>query len=207
MNDGFSSIGGLKWLMALLRITARWSGFSGAPGYTNFHFAHEPAEGAKWDASNAAVRTFFNSIAGLLPTGVLIQFPTVGDVLDEGTGALEDTVPLAAQASVAGSGSTLHAAPVGMVVNWTTGIVVNGRRVRGRTFLVPMTNAVFAADGTPLPASVTTLQSAAAALIGNAATLTFVIWARPAPPGVGVGAPVQGYSVPDIAAVLRSRRD
>jgi hypothetical protein len=98
----------------------------------------------------------------------------------------------------------------GFVVDWITGAVWQGHKVRGRTFIVPsvLTNAN---DGTVLPAVVTAGQAAGAALIADPTT-TFAVWAKKfddsKPPKQTAGAlfAVTGAIVPDRSAQLRSRR-
>jgi hypothetical protein len=98
-----------------------------------------------------------------------------------------------------------------------TGSVVDGRRVRGTTYIVPTVNQ-FEPGGTPLNTWVSTLQTAASAMM-TSLTPNLVVWHRPKfgpKPGPGLPRPlirngeskgVNGVFVPDKAVVLRSRRD
>jgi hypothetical protein len=92
------------------------------------------------------------------------------------------------------------------VITWLTGLVHQGRRVRGRTFLVPTANQFFDTNGTLAAAFLTNLRTAAAAYIATA--VNPAIWARP-DPGTTNGAAfaVAAASVADKVAVLTSRRD
>jgi len=193
--------------MVTMRITYRWGGFTGAPGYSNFHFEQDFHTGAEWDDTNVAIRAMFQAAVGLFPTGLTITPPTSADLFNTETGELQSTVPLAAPAVVAGSGSSIFAGPAGAVLTWNTGTVAAGRRVRGRTFLVPLSTAAYQSDGSLLPATVTTLQSAAATLVNNTGGNPFVVWKRPVGGAGGLNAPVTSYTVPDLVAVLKSRRD
>lgn len=52
----------------MTRVTAVWSGFPGAPGYTNFFFEGPTAPGAAFDVVGR-VGAFFEAIDELLPNG------------------------------------------------------------------------------------------------------------------------------------------
>jgi hypothetical protein len=75
--------------MSLGRIRVDWTGIATGPGISTF-FAAATAPGATLDL--APLRTFFNSAIGsYLPTGVSLNFPVVGDVINESTGLIEGT--------------------------------------------------------------------------------------------------------------------
>jgi hypothetical protein len=108
---------------------------------------------------------------------------------------------------VNGGGSGAYSAPSGAVLHWLTGTVRNGRRLRGRTFIVPLANSNYEANGTLAAGTITAIQNAGLALMDEATT-RLVVYGRPAPNAAdGVAALVTGARVPDMAAVLRSRRD
>jgi hypothetical protein len=194
--------------MALMRVTTRWSGFTGAPGYSVMHFsAFEATAAAAQDAVDA-VRVFFDSVKGHLPSIVSLQVLSDVEIVQEDNGQLLDIVtapvaPLVVNGSVAGA----YSAPSGAVIHWLTNTVSNGRRVRGRTFLVPLANSQYEANGTLLATTVTSITNAAVALINDLDT-ALVVYGRPSPNGVdGFIAAASGARVPDMACVLRSRRD
>ncbi len=194
--------------MPLLRVKARWTGFSGAPGYSIFHF-NAFDDGSTVEAQNAAnaVRSFFFSINSLLPQAVTVTVDTSVDVLEESTGQLTNIVGVTPPPTVVGMNTGSFSAPTGAVVHWTTGGVRNGRRVRGKTFLVPMAVVIYQNDGTLNTSNVTTITAAAQALIDSADT-ALVVYGRPTQGAAdGVAHVVTGQRVPDMAAVLRSRRD
>jgi hypothetical protein len=159
-----------------------------------------------------ALHTFFSSIASQLPTGVQITFPNVTDTLDAETGKLLSSGTSAGAGSVAGGGGGTFAAPTGVLVKWFTADIVNGHRVHGRTFLVPIMSGG-ANNGVPGGTQITAVTNAASALLaawGAAA----IVWARPfkdklgvKPPRVGSMHVITGLNVPPEFVVLRSRRD
>lgn len=194
--------------MPLLRVKARWTGFSGAPGYSIFHF-NAFDDGSTTESQNAAnaVRSFFFAINGLLPQAVTVTVDSSVDVLDENSGTLTNIVGVAPPPAVVGMNTGSFSAPTGAVVHWTTGGVRNGRRVRGKTFLVPLAVVIYQNDGTLNTGNVATITTAAQALIDDANT-ALVVYGRPTAGATdGVAHVVTGMRVPDMAAVLRSRRD
>jgi hypothetical protein len=189
------------------RVTVRWSGGQIGSGFTNMFFT-EGISTAQVAAD--AVRTFFrscyNTTGAFLPLGVTIAFPTGVDVLDPVTGVLITTIPVTNAGNTVGADSGKYSAPSGACVSWRTAGVVNGRVVKGRTFLVPIGLSAMDTDGTPLNSWLTTVSTAAAALIADPAE--FVIWHRPASLALGGGSvhPVLAQAVRDRSAVLTSRR-
>jgi hypothetical protein len=197
--------------MAVYRFTPRWDGFSGAPGYTNFHFllADTPT-GTELADSAAKIRTWFDALKAYLPNICTITFPAEIVQLNTETGELEGTYAITAPASVTGTGgTTAFSSATGVCVNWNTAAVVNGRRLRGRTFFVPcMPTATFQSDGTLGVGAQVAFQAASTTLADSTAGMPFVVYHRPTLGGSdGVAGPITSSSVNDKTAVLRSRRD
>lgn len=194
--------------MALFKVVARWEGFQGAPGYSVFHFDADSGD-VGGTAGNAAgdVHSFFTMIADRLPTNVRVTVESEVATIDTATGEALSYEQLPPIDTVIGTASGSYAAPVGACVSWTTGTVRRGRRVRGRTFLVPLAGGAFDNSGTLITAAHTDIVAAAAALVGG--NQSFVVYGRPSGSGAsdGIAAPVTGSRVTDQGAVLRSRRD
>lgn len=154
----------------------------------------------------AAVFAATDELHPWLPLGVTVTTPQSGDLIDDATGLLtggwaEGT----GGGTKAGSGAGASAAGVGAVVGLETATVINGHRVRGRIFVVPLSTSAYDAVGTLVPDAVTALTDFGEAL--NAAGL--VVWHRPpviGQPG-GQQVPVATVRVRDKVAILRSRRD
>ncbi len=193
--------------MALQRVKTTWTGFKGAPGYANFYFAPGTPPPL------AALRTFFEAVKAFLPTGLTIAYPGSGDIINETTGTITDAWSTTPPANTVGTGGTTYMGPVGIVVEWTTATVVDGRRPIGKTFLVPAPIAILQADGTVVDTTVAAVKAAADTFVGATAS-QFFVWHRPVkdplPPHsitrLGGLAAVTGSRVPDLQAVLRSRR-
>lgn len=192
--------------MAIDKLISRWTGFSGAPGFTVMYFQDTQT------TAPADMRAFWDGVKSALPTNVTITVDGSGDTIDEATGDLVSVWTGTAPAPVVGTGAGVYAAPAGAMVRWNTAGIVAGRRVRGKTFLVPAISAAYAGDGSLDAADITVIQTAADALIAAAGS-TPVVWARPFAGGVGVPARVGSFhnittaTIPDKAVVLTSRRD
>ena len=181
----------------LYRVRSVWTGFPGAPGVTTMYFL---------DMATCldAVHTFWSAMVGKLPSDVHIQVQNFGDVIDSATGDLTDSWTADTLTSVAGTASDKYAAPVGSCVNWNTETVVGSRRLKGRTFLVPMGGDVYQTDGSIGGQDLTQIQGYADALISSESS-SFVVWHR----GTGSDGTfglITSATVPDKAVVLRSRR-
>jgi hypothetical protein len=192
----------------IIRYTSTWTGFSGAPGYTNL-YASGPgtaqsfaaAVGQFWESVSTQGSVGFN-----LPTGVRITPASFAEQVDETTGELIGTLPLTASAPTTGTQTAGYSAVSGACINWLTGGIVNGKRVRGRTFIVPLGGNCYDTDGS-LTANFLTAVRAAAATLVSASDLA--IWHRPTTPGGTDGSAeiVSASSVNDKISYLSSRRD
>src|SRR6476620_812123 len=197
----------------MLKVKTRWSGFIGGPGWTNFFF--DDANGAlEGDVQAAAVadkvQTFWNAVKSKLAPTVNLQIQPDVEVIGSDNGELLGVAQGGARAAIVGGAvSQSYSGATGAVITWRTAGVRNGRRVRGRTFLVPCVGGMFQNDGTIQPADLNEIQAAATALFAHTSGVSLGIFSRPTAQGAGDGAffPVTSASVPDLAAVLRSRRD
>lgn len=178
------------------RILVVWAGTTGLPG-VSVHY------GTTGGTANADLKTFFTSVAGVFPLGLQWTIPGNGDEVDENSGTLSGTWTNSGGGGVvAASGAAQHAAGVGAYVNWNTGSIINGRRLKGRTFLAPLMNSAYDSSGTIVTGNLTTLQNAANTLV-TAGQIR--VWHRPGA-GVGVSIVPSSATVPDQVTSLRSRR-
>ena len=197
----------------ILRVKINWTGFTGGPGYTNLHF--EPTTGETID--QALVDSAVNKTAFFLsawrvyqPLNLATQVDTAVAEIDEQSGAIENYWVGPSVAAGNGSSSGVYAAGSGSCINLYTADVRNGRRVRGRIFMVPLGNAALEADGTINAGALTAMRASAAALIDDLDPARLVVWVRPFgfPIEINGGAyAVTSYSITDKVAQLRSRRD
>lgn len=195
----------------LIRVRTTLTGFIGGPGVATMYFLNE-------NTAIPSVRAFWEAVSFVMPVSVTAQVQNEGDVIESTTGALTGAWSKAPVAPVFGKTPGPYSAPTGAVVNWLTQNVFDGRRLRGRTFIVPMDNGVYETNGTLQQAAINAINGAADALIFEQ-SLSFVVWHRPrearpldgSRPAVtarpGAHGIVTARRVPDKVAVLRSRRD
>jgi hypothetical protein len=198
----------------LLRIKAAWAGFPGAPGYSVFHMRDFEGSGdVNGQALEGAekVRAFFEAIKLWLAPGVTVTSSGEVEIIEDTTGQLVDVASIATPGIVTSTASSTdrYAAAVGAVVTWRTGSVRNGRRIRGRTFLVPLAGNSYDNNGTLHADSRAAITTAATTLRATGTSPDLGVYARPTAPGAtdGEWAVTTSFSVPDMGAVLRSRRD
>ena len=196
-------------MSVMVRIQSIWSGFQGAPGYTNLYFLSDGDATAAANAAAPRVRTFWDTIKPHINVDCSVDVNRTYQVLDSVTGNISAEALLSsAPATVVGTGVGTYAAPVGACITWETGLFNSrGHRVRGRSYIVPMNGASMQNDGTLADATVTSLESAGGALI--AASPLMLVWTRPSTPtsSDGTARTITSARVADRAAVLRSRRD
>lgn len=193
--------------MAITRITAQWVGFRGAPGYSNFFFDDALLDEGSVTAAALAVRDFFQAARSHIPNGTNINVQATADILDETSGQITSVVDFAQPAVVTGLADAQYSAASGAVVNWNTQDYINGRRVRGRTFLVPLSTEAYDTNGDLTGETLTAIRDGANALVTAVLNAPLCVWHRPVNGAGGSAHVVSSATVPDMAAILRSRRD
>ena len=199
-------------MVSVWRATAIWTGFAGAPGYSKFSFDGLTSQAAL-DAAGSELRTFFAAIASHLHTTWTITVQQEIQEVDMSTGVLLGVHMITAPVSpVPGTSlAAAYAGGSGACVTWNTGLIFNGHRVKGRTFLVPLAGSSYDPDGT-LTTAVIADVSAAGNALATATQATLAVWSKKfdtsTPPQQisGALAPVDSASVKDMASQLRSRR-
>lgn len=193
------------------RVRVVWSGFPGGPGVSTFY----AVSGA---AILGPLRSFFVGEAAGLPSDVTIQVENTGDTLDPATGRLTGAWAGDPQVAVSGTTNGPYAAPVGMMIRWTTGAIADGHRIKGRTFMVPQQGSNFGTNGQPVAGAIAGLNADASSFL-LAVAPGLLVWHRPfkgslatatrpaRPAHAGAVFPVTGSSASTKAVVLRSRRD
>lgn len=194
------------------RVVVNWSGFNGGPGFTNLYF-RSPGQ-AEVDLAHAQdavtkVDTWITALSGHIPSAVSCRVdPTVVE-MNEQTGEQIGFLPTTAPAAHPGGDSSGYSAASGACFNWYTSGVRNGRRVRGRTFIVPLGGTKYDSTGTLAATTVTAFQNATNTLLADITNSELCVWSRPSGPAAtdGIKFPVAFYTLPDKAAILTSRRD
>ena len=197
--------------MLIDRVRVDLTGFPGGPGVSTFYAIAGPTLVPQ-------VRTFYAAIISQMPAGVVAHVEDAGDSIDDTNGTIGGSWTVAPGTDANSTHSAAYAAASGGLVKWLTSTILDGHRLRGHTFIVPMAGDAFATDGGLLPGAAAILSNAAAALV-TASAGNLVVWHRPKHgPRPAAGGPrpvirvgghgvVTGSSVPTKSAVLRSRRD
>lgn len=202
-------------------VRTAWAGTSGGPGLTQMAIdTTESSFGAlstgQAQAAVDAVRAFWQSIVTLLPDEILL---TVSPVVDyylvhnaELAGSVSATTP---PANVAGTSTAVFSMATGPKLNLNTGVVRNGRRVRGSVFIVPGASSAYGTNGMMGGTPKATLNTSGANLKTALAAggLKLGVWSRPIPVGKpngprdGAWADVSTIECNEKLAILRGRRD
>lgn len=197
----------------IIRVKINWTGFVGSPGYTNLHFESPtgaPVDQLMVEDAIDITETWLAAFRPDLPTNCLTGVDSTVEELDENHGNIEAFWTGSPVAPAAGAASGQYAAGTGVCVNWGTDGVWNGRRVRGRTFIVPLGILGYNSDGTLAPPRLTAWRAATATFIAASDEARLVVWRRPSdsPLFINGGAyDVNSYSIGSKVAQLRSRRD
>lgn len=194
-------------MVNVARFRAVWTGFQGAPGYSNFHFGPYDGTPATIPPVQGIITTFFSNLTVILPDGLTILLESDTTIIDEQTGQIQYTVPGDPQAAVEGITSGPYSAPSGAAVDWLTATYRNGHRIRGRTFIVPLVGSSYDTQGNLVNVATNALTTAAETMMG-ATGMKLGVYHRPAFEGdAGEFTTVTSYRIPSRPAVLRSRRD
>ena len=201
----------------LSKVQTTFTNFNGGPGVSTQYFL---------DTATActSLRSMWDALTTVMPLDVTIQVQNYGDIIEDTTGDLVDSWAQASVAPSTGLVSGPYAAPVGGHLIWDTATVLDGHRVRGRTFVVPMGGSQFTAIGTVLAGAEATMNAQAAGLVSSESG-QLVVWHRPFAGRAAVGtvgtvgykpakaahagshAVVTGGRGSALATILRSRRD
>lgn len=196
--------------MAIMRVRFNITATTGLPGLHTTYWKGASSSPVSADALDvvARVRAYWDAIKGLVAPGVIITCNVPVDVLDQTTGLLIGQLGAGSPASVTGTGSAIAPRATMMLLRYNTGVVVNGRRLQGRSFIGPVgvnTNS----SGSVAGASAGLLVSATSTLQTGPTSSLIQVWHRPtaANPSGGLSADVISFSTNNEFAVLRSRRD
>ena len=193
--------------MSYTEILTIWTGATGLPGYTKMRYVGELSSGQLTSAA-ANWRTFLDSIKAIIPTIVTLTVqPTASFHQDDGT-LIGEAAIVSPPAPVIGTGAGAYLSASGLLILWNTGAVNGGKKIRGRTYFVPMTANAAQSDGTIVETNRTTVQSAATTLVASTPPPAINSRARASnPTATDATVIVVSANVPDKQVVLRSRRD
>ena len=126
--------------MPVQRFQVGWEGFIGAPGVSTFWVL----DGS---AATPHIVNFYNGLGAFVPPDVTWTFPTDGDEIDVASGHVTGVWTGPGNGPLHPDGGPVYSAPVGGLVRWLTASFAGGRRLAGRTFIVPMSSTSFGNDG------------------------------------------------------------
>lgn len=198
-------------MTVLMRVQTVLTYGTGGPGLNTVYWAPGTPGGVTADATDAVarVRAMWLAMAGQFPT--TFAFGTSNDVslIDDSDGALVGSLGAASVASVVGTGGASSGPLASMfLVRLRTGLIRDGRLVRGRWYLGPVSAAAIHPSGSLVAAAQTALNSASTALLTGGATGSVPsVWHRPNSHGAGASSPVLTTSTWSQFATMRSRRD
>jgi len=184
----------------MLRVRTLFVGPSGTPWLNTMYFQHVTEDQAAANAAVAAVGAFWGAVDLRISTSV--SWATEVDVVKMDVNGVQELsfAVTPATGTGAATGDMLPAVTQGLL-RWRTGTFINGREVRGRTFIPGLSEAQ-ATLGVMDSACAGTINTAAAALIADANS-TLIIWSRL----LTLSSTVSSGTAWNSFAVLRSRRD
>lgn len=182
----------------MFRFRTTFSGLQGAP-YVSTAFFHE-GEDAVQDCADA-LSQFWNAVETVMTSALSWSLDTSVVVMDASDGQLTNVVQVNAASGVGSASGEIAPPAIQGLLRWRTGQYVGGREARGRWF-IPGVTETLNVNGRPTAAYRTTVDNAAAAMIGAVGS-QLVIWSRT----LGSENNVSSWSTWDDWAVLRSRRD
>lgn len=205
--------------MAVVNAVVRthWQGTTGGPGLTQLHM-QGITDPHTWDAAAAqvavdAVRAFWDAVKGIIPNEVTLTVDPVVDVYNILDGELVGSYSAATPpVNVLGTATGSFSMASGVKLNLNTGVIRNGRRVRGSIFIVPADGTAFTVTGVVSAGTRATINTAANTLRTTLAgsNKELIVYSRPKTSPVFVGgaaSPVNGAEAAEKGAILRGRRD
>ena len=192
--------GTLGLMPSVYRQRTLWSGSAvSGPGVTTWFWNGPPTDAA------AIAQAFFTTVKGRFPGTLTWSFPASQDEIDIETGSLVGTWDAGSAGDVSETGALNFVRGAGARIAWETAGIVGGRRVRGTTFLAPLTTTSFTSAGVPSVSTLGDITTAATALVEEPSA-ALVIYSRPTATRAGAISQVTGFRVPAETSWLRSRR-
>lgn len=182
----------------LTRIRTVFTGVAGTPWYSNHYFE---GGGGLASAYGASVGNFWDALGSIMHTSAAWEVETDAAIVESTTGLIVD---IDSWAGESGAGDVVTE-PLPWanqaVINWHTGVFLQGRELRGKTFVPALTQAVNN-SGVLQGVAVTDILAAADGLIADSNS-GFCVFSRTH----FAESIVESAGVPTKIAVLRSRRD
>lgn len=191
----------------MLEYNMAWQIPNAGPAVSTFHFDAD-LPGTNLASLQSHIWAFFDSLKGALPNDVTIVGETEVRQIDEVTGQLQAVGTVVPNPNVTGTVTGGWAGGSGCRFDWQTTIIRFGRRVRGRTYIVPLAAGNYDASGNVSAAVRADFIPKAQSLLSNLGlnSTPMCVYSRPQPGRPGLASPVISVNVPPLAAQLRSRK-
>ena len=177
-------------MAVILRTMARGTGLSSDPYFLSMHWNPATVGGSNTDATNALAdfRTLWENCKTKIATGLTITYDPTVLAIEDTTGVLAGVFSATPVANTTTSGGT---APLPYqtqgLIQWTTGTIINGRRLRGRTFVPAPDEGDNGTGGLPTSSYTSSIDAAIAGFMAAVAGTVPSIWHRPSSPGASDG--------------------
>jgi len=200
-------------------VKTHWLGTTGGPGLTQTTFGKsDNSDITAADAQTAvnAVRAFWAGVAAYIPNEISLTVdPTVDSftVLSQNNDLHASVTAATAPTVVTGGGASAYSMAAGLRLEFQTGIIRFGRRVRGSMFIVPTDSSAFSVTGTTSTTAKTAFENSAETmrLAFLNAGLPLSVWSRwdklKHPERPSAISTVTAAKLNDKTAILRGRRD
>jgi len=192
------------------RVQTVFTGWDGAPGLqTSFYHLDTTWQWAGYHQNvTDGVEAAYTAAAGLFPDGMTFTVNPIIDIFEDTTGEMLESFEGTSDPVSGMGGADWGPTATGLCVTWRTGGIVNNKRVRGRSFLVPVAATKIQSDGTPTMQALTEAGQWASTMEGGLSPYgDLVVWHRPINDLGGSSHIVTSHTITDQFAVLRSRRD
>jgi len=194
----------------MLRVRTKLEGWAGGPGLSTFYFTAAAETDSEAEDCVTRVRAFFAGINGAFHTSVVITVDPAVSQIASATGNLYGILDGGLTSAVGGGSSADLAPPVdAALLKHVTADFSRGRRVVGRTFLSPLTEAKFTGGQVDPAVSAAIVAAAEAELLTGGTDALPIVWQRPVKEPVHIDGDqfaVISYQCPASVAILRSRR-
>lgn len=190
----------------VLQYRALWNIPGAGPAVSVLHFGGDAGPGVQEVPD--VLRDFFATIASYIPNEVSVGFDSEVITIDTASGQMTESTAVTPPATVVGSGTGSWAAGSGARLVLGTNRILNGRRVRGALFIVPLATTGFDTTGATSPSFRTNTNAAAVSALTawDLNVNPLVVYSRPRTGSPGTQTTVSLATVAPMAATLRSRK-
>lgn len=184
-------------MTSINRVQVKWQQAGGFAGVNTFY--------QTGDVDLENYRLLYTAFIASLPDDVTISFLDANLTYESDTGAVTGDYSTDSVDNLTGTSTGDFARGVGVLLGWNTGEFRNNRRVRGRTYIVPVEVASFDTLGNVDAGFITGAVAAADTFISNQSEQNYV-WHQPVNDVGGQIYVIHSSAMSATPAVLRSRR-